>query len=110
MFIDKHRTHVLRLADKDIDFNPLFKVFLCTRDPFCDFAPDLCSRVTFVNFAMTPVSLRSQCLSKILKSEAPKLDEMRSKQLELQGECKVKLRNLEDKLLDALTSISGDKL
>merc|ERR1719242_2108633 len=101
---------LVKLADKDIDFNPLFSIFLCTRDPFCDFTPDLCSRVTFVNFAMTPASLQSQCLSKILRAEAPAVDKTRTDQLKLQGEFKVRLRELEDQLLDALNSIAGNIL
>jgi len=30
---------------------------MVTRDPNANFTPDLCSRVTFVNFTVTPSSL-----------------------------------------------------
>jgi dynein heavy chain 1 len=50
-----------------------------------EFAPDLCSRVTFVNFTVTRSSLQSQCLNQVLKSERPDVDERRSDLLKLQG-------------------------
>lgn len=58
---------LIRLGTEDIDFSPKFMIFLTTRNPFAVFAPDLCSRVTIVNFTVTPASLESQALSAILK-------------------------------------------
>ena len=90
---------LVRLGDQDIDFSPAFSMFLTTRDPSARFAPDLCSRVTFVNFSVTPSSLRSQCLSKVLRVERPDIDAQRSDLLKLQGEYRARLRELEDALL-----------
>ena len=50
-----------------------------------EFAPDLCSRVTFVNFTVTRSSLQSQCLNQVLKAERPDVDKKRSDLLKLQG-------------------------
>ena len=50
-----------------------------------EFPPDLCSRVTFVNFTVTRSSLQSQCLNQVLKAERPDVDEKRSDLLKLQG-------------------------
>jgi len=50
-----------------------------------EFAPDLCSRVTFVNFTVTRSSLQSQCLNQVLKAERPDVDAKRSDLLKLQG-------------------------
>lgn len=101
---------LIRLADQDIDFSPSFQLFLVTRDPTYNFTPDLCSRVTFVNFTITPSSLQAQCLNKVLKVEQPEVDAKRQDMLKLQGEFKVKLRLLEKQLLDALNAASGNLL
>merc|ERR1719233_2639554 len=101
---------VIRLGDQTLDFNPRFKMFLVTRDPTMNFQPDLCSRVTFVNFRVTPSSLESQCKNKILKVEAPEIEQKRMEQLQLQGEYKVKLRKFEDELLDSLTKATGGNI
>merc|ERR1719242_986768 len=100
----------VRLASKDIDFSPSFTMFLVTKDPLSSFPPDLCSRVTFVNFSVTPSSLESQCLNKVLLSERPDVEQRRQEQLALQAKFKYDLEELEDQLLNALNSATGNIL
>uniref|UniRef100_A0A3P8YHI3 Cytoplasmic dynein 1 heavy chain 1 n=1 Tax=Esox lucius TaxID=8010 RepID=A0A3P8YHI3_ESOLU len=98
---------LITLGDQDIDLSPSFVIFLSTRDPTVEFPPDLCSRVTFVNFTVTRSSLQSQCLNEVLKAERPDVDEKRSDLLKLQGEFQVRLRQLEKSLLQALNEVKG---
>ncbi|CAF1453141.1 unnamed protein product, partial [Rotaria magnacalcarata] len=98
---------LISIGDKDIDFSPTFRMFLFTRDADADFGPDICSRVTFVNFTVTRSSLQSQCLYKILRSERPDIDSKRSDLMKLQGEFAAKLRHLEDNLLKVLNESEG---
>ena len=108
-----HRTGgrlLVRVGDQDIDFSPSFMLYMTTRDSSCQFTPDVCSRVTFVNFTVTPSSLKSQCLTKILKMERPDVDKQRSDLLKLQGEYQARLRELEDSLLQELNATTGDIL
>jgi dynein heavy chain 1 len=98
---------LITLGDQDIDLSPSFTIFLSTRDPSVEFPPDLCSRVTFVNFTVTRSSLQSQCLNRVLKSERPDVDEKRSDLLKLQGEFLLRLRHLEKSLLQALNEVKG---
>ncbi|XP_012938795.1 cytoplasmic dynein 1 heavy chain 1 [Aplysia californica] len=98
---------LISLGDQDIDLSPSFTIFLTTRDPNVEFAPDLCSRVTFVNFTVTRSSLQSQCLNQVLKAERPDVDEKRSDLLKLQGEFQLRLRQLEKSLLQALNDVKG---
>ena len=51
---------------QDIDLSPSFTIFLSTRDPTVEFRPDICSRVTMVNFTVTRSSLQMQCLNQVL--------------------------------------------
>ncbi|XP_041352869.1 LOW QUALITY PROTEIN: cytoplasmic dynein 1 heavy chain 1-like [Gigantopelta aegis] len=98
---------LITLGDQDIDLSPSFTIFLSTRDPNVEFPPDICSRVTFVNFTVTRSSLHSQCLNQVLKSERPDVDEKRSDLLKLQGEFQLRLRQLEKSLLQALNDVKG---
>ena len=114
---------LITIGDKDIDFSPTFRMFLFTRDSDvsltkivvffiyliikAEFGPDICSRVTFVNFTVTRSSLQSQCLYKILRSERPDIDAKRSDLMKLQGEFAAKLRHLEDNLLKVLNESEG---
>lgn len=98
---------LITLGDQDIDLSPSFCIFLSTRDPTVEFPPDICSRVTFVNFTVTRSSLQAQCLNQVLRCERPDIDEKRSDLLKLQGEFHVKLRRLEKSLLQALNDVKG---
>ena len=98
---------LIRLGNEDIDFSPKFMIVLTTRNPLAAFAPDLCSRVTMVNFTVTPASLEAQALSAILKAERPDVDRRRNEVLRLQGEQSVKLRELEETLLDKISAVQG---
>lgn len=101
---------LIKLGDQEIDFSPSFNIFLSTRDPTSHFTPDLCSRVTFVNFTVTPSSLTSQCLYEVLKTERPDTYKEQQTLIKAQGEFKVKLRNLEKSLLKVLNDAQGNLL
>ncbi|KAI9667857.1 MAG: hypothetical protein M1821_000676 [Bathelium mastoideum] len=101
---------LIQLGKQEIDFSPSFKVFLMTRDPSATFAPDVCSRTTFVNFTVTQSSLQTQSLNQVLKSERPDVDERRSNLMKMQGEFSVHLRRLEKRLLEALNQSEGNIL
>lgn len=101
---------LVRLGSQEIDYSPSFTMFLSTRDPSVDFTPDVCSRVTFVNFTMTRGSLQSQSLDQVLKSERPDTDKKRTDLMKLQGEFRLRLRHLEKSLLNALNESKGNIL
>lgn len=101
---------LIQLGKQQIDFSPAFKLYLSTRDPSATFAPDICSRTTFVNFTVTQSSLQTQSLNEVLKSERPDVDERRSNLIKAQGEFKVHLRKLEKQLLQALNESRGNIL
>ena len=101
---------LMRLGSQDIDFSPSFTMFLSTRDPSVEFSPDICSRVTFVNFTMTRSSLQSQSLDQVLKVERPDTERKRTDLMKVQGEFRLRLRTLEKLLLQALNESSGNIL
>ncbi|GAA6009794.1 hypothetical protein JCM11491_000816 [Sporobolomyces phaffii] len=101
---------LIRLGNQDIDFSPSFTMFLSTRDPSVEFATDLNSRVTMVNFSITRASLQTQSLAQVLRVERPQVDKKRSDLLRLQGEFRARLLHLEKSLLAALNESQGNIL
>lgn len=101
---------LIQLGKQEIDFSPAFKLYLSTRDPSATFAPDICSRTTFVNFTVTQSSLQTQSLNSVLKFERPDVDQRRTNLMKLQGEFKLHLRQLEKRLLQALNESRGNIL
>ena len=96
--------NLIRIGDQEIDFSTTFNMFMVTRDSSCHFTPDLCSRVTFLNFTITPSSLQNQILDIILKSERPEVNQAKEDLVKAQREFKQQLRQLEEDLLKALNS------
>ena len=96
--------NLIRIGDQEIDFSLTFNMFMVTRDSSCHFTPDLCSRVTFLNFTITPSSLQNQILDMILKSERPEVNKAKEDLIKAQREFKIQLRQLEEDLLTALNS------
>jgi dynein heavy chain 1 len=73
----------MQVGDKEIACNGELTLFMFTRDANAKFTPDLCSRVTFVNFTVTASSLNSQCLNIYLKNEREEVDQKRTGLLKL---------------------------
>ncbi len=75
---------LIRLGDQDIDFSPAFTIYMSTRDPTAHFTPDLCSRVTLVNFTITRAGLTAQCLAAVMRQERPDVEQRRGDALRQQ--------------------------
>ncbi|RMZ76007.1 hypothetical protein DV738_g5168, partial [Chaetothyriales sp. CBS 135597] len=101
---------LIQLGKQEIDFSPSFKLYLSSRDPSANFAPDVCSRTSLVNFTITQSSLRTQSLDDVLKTERPDVDRRRTNLIKMQGEFNTNLRQLEKKLLQALNESRGNIL
>jgi dynein heavy chain 1 len=101
---------LVRIGTEDVDYSPKFKIILSTKNPAVQLTPDVCSRVTLVNFTVTPASLQSQSLSQVVKVEKPELETQRAALLKLQGEQNVKLRELEDQMLAKISACEGSIL
>ena len=100
---------LVELGRSDVDVSPAFRLYLSTRAASFQFSPDVCSRVTFVNFTVTRSSLESQTLHKVLISERPDIEEKRAGALQAQGQLARSLRQLEGDLLRAL-NLAGSNL
>jgi len=101
---------LVRIGTEDVDYSPKFNIILTTKNPAVKLTPDICSRVTLINFTITPAGLQSQSLSRILECEKPELEKQRNDILKLQGEQNVKLRGLEEQMLREISAVEGSIL
>ena len=100
----------IQVGDKQIDYNPNFKLFLVTKDPNIEIAVDSKSLVTLINFTTTSAGLTGQLLGKALHVEKPELEQRKSELLKQEEDLKIQISNLEDALLDQLSASSGNIL
>ena len=101
---------LIRLGADEIDLSPAFTLFLLSADPGVALAPALCSRVKIIDFTMTASSLEAQFQSTVLRIEQPEVDEKRLTILSDLDEQQVRLRELEQSLLDEISSMQGSLL
>ena len=101
---------LVRIGNEEVDYSPKFRIILSTKNPAVQLTPDVCSRVTLVNFTVTADSLESQSLTQIVKSMKPELESQRASLLKLQGEQNVKLRELEEQMLTKISACEGSIL
>jgi len=108
--IKKGRSMIIQLADKEVDFDDKFRIFFTTRLPAPHFSPELSAKVTVVDFTVTLEGLEDQLLGKLILKERAELEEQRKNLLVEVNDYKKKIKQLEDDLLDRLSSSQGNLL
>ncbi|OQS05963.1 dynein heavy chain [Thraustotheca clavata] len=102
--------YIVRLGDKDVDYNDNFRMVLVTRNPDPELPPDARAIVNVVNFTVTKSGLEGQLLGVTIQNEQPELESQKSELLKNEEEFKVQLATLEKQLLEALATSEGDIL
>ncbi|KAF1768244.1 hypothetical protein GCK72_000056 [Caenorhabditis remanei] len=101
---------VISFGGKQIDFNPDFKIFICTRDDKVQIRPNSSVQLNIVNFTTTISALSAQLLDVAIHLEKPELEERSSSLLRDAELKKLELEGLEQLLLQQLASSQGNLL
>ncbi|KAI9221923.1 dynein heavy chain and region D6 of dynein motor-domain-containing protein [Blastocladiella britannica] len=100
----------IRMGDREIEYDPNFKLILQTRLPNPHYPPEIQAQTTLVNFTVTISGLEDQLLADVVKAERPDLEETKAELTKQQNEFKIRLMDLEDALLSRLSSAQGNFL
>lgn len=100
---------VLKLGDREIDFDHKFRLILHTKLANPHFKPELQAQTTIINFSVTIDGLEQQLLAEVVKAERPDLETLKANLTTEQNTFKITLRKLEDDLLLRLSS-AGDNV
>ncbi|VDL94305.1 unnamed protein product [Schistocephalus solidus] len=106
---DQSRQVVL-LGDKEVDFDPNFRLYLNTKLPNPKYSPNIFGSAIVINFTVTLKGLEDQLLSVIVKNERQALEEQRERLILETSENKQLLKDLEDSLLRELATSTGNML
>lgn len=101
---------MIRLGDKEVDFNPDFKFYITTKMGNPVYGPDISTKVTLVNFAVVLTGLEEQMLGVVVKRERPDLEQQKGELVVNIAGGKKKLADLEDKILYLLANAKGSLL
>eukprot|EP00927_Polykrikos_kofoidii_P017168 TRINITY_DN17790_c1_g3_i1.p1 TRINITY_DN17790_c1_g3~~TRINITY_DN17790_c1_g3_i1.p1 ORF type:complete len:1649 (+),score=334.05 TRINITY_DN17790_c1_g3_i1:463-4947(+) len=100
----------LKLGDREINYNPNFKLFMQTKLSNPHYPPEIQAECTVINFTVTEVGLEDQLLFLVVKLERPDLARKKAELIQQQNEYKLRLADLEALLLEKLSSAKGDIL
>ncbi|XP_044515237.1 dynein axonemal heavy chain 6 [Gracilinanus agilis] len=101
---------LIRLGDSDIDYDRNFKFYMTTKMPNPHYLPEVCIKVTIINFTVTKSGLEDQLLSDVVRLEKPELEEQRVQLIVRINTDKNQLKAIEDKILKMLFQSEGNIL
>ncbi|KNE71129.1 hypothetical protein AMAG_15798 [Allomyces macrogynus ATCC 38327] len=100
----------IRLGDSTIEYSPEFRFYVTTKLRNPHYLPELSTKVTLLNFMITPEGLEDQLLGIVIAKEKPELEEAKNQLLLQSAENKKQLQEIEDKILEVLSSSQGNIL
>ena len=100
----------IKLGDREIEYNPKFKLFLHCKMTNPHYKPEFQAQTTLINFTVTKSGLEDQLLAEVVKADRPDLEEQKAALTRQQNEFKILLKSLEDDLLQRLSSAGEDIL
>ncbi|GKT34970.1 Dynein beta chain, ciliary, partial [Aduncisulcus paluster] len=108
--IKKGRTKFIKLGDKEIEYDPKFRLFLQTKMANPHYTPEIQAQTTLVNFTVTEDGLEDQILALVVSEERPDLEQQKGELMRQQNEFMIKLKKLEDELLHTLSNAKQETM
>jgi len=108
-FVQGGRT-LIRLGDSDVDYDKDFRFYMTSKMSNPHYLPEICIKVTIINFTVTKEGLEDQLLGDVVRLERPDLEESRNKLVREINEDKAELKSIEDKILKLLFNSEGNIL
>lgn len=100
---------VIKIGDKEVDYNPNFRLILQTKLANPHYKPEMQAQTTLINFTVTRDGLEQQLLAEVVKAERPDLEKSKNELTLQQNGFKITLKSLEDDLLVRLAA-AGDNV
>lgn len=101
---------IIVIGDKEIDYNPKFRLMLQTKLSNPHFKPEIQAQTTLINFSITADGLNQQLLAEVVKTERADLEQRKANLTQQQNEFKISLKELEENLLYQLSNAGENVL
>lgn len=109
-FVKRGGRLMLKLADKEVEFNPEFKFYITTKMSNPTYGPDISTKVTVCNFAVVLKGLEAQMLGQVVRRERLDLEQQKDELVLNIASGKKKIGELEDRILFLLANAKGSLL
>ncbi|KAK2534504.1 hypothetical protein Q9966_007154 [Columba livia] len=99
---------VLKLGDTVIPYHDSFKMYITTSLPNPHYSPEVSTKLTLINFTLSPSGLEDQLLGQVVAAERPDLEEARNQLIVSNAEMRQELKKIEDQILYRLSTSEGN--
>ena len=101
---------LITLGDSDVDYDDNFRMYITTKMPNPHYLPEVCIKVTIINFLITFEGLQDQLLGQIVRCERPDVEERNGALVVSMANDNAALSDLESKILKLLSEAEGATL
>ncbi|KAI9356982.1 dynein heavy chain and region D6 of dynein motor-domain-containing protein [Zopfochytrium polystomum] len=101
---------IIKLGEKEVEYNPEFRLYMTTRLPNPHYPPEIFAKATIVNFAVKEKGLEDQLLGIVVRREKPELEDQKNALVSSVANARRKLLELEDEILHLLSTAQGSLL
>ena len=101
---------MIKFCDKDINYDDNFRLSITTKMPNPHYLPEICIKVTIINFTVTFEGLEEQMLVDVVMQEKPEV-EIQRRQLAINlANLKTQIVEIEKKILATLANSDPDTI
>ncbi|XP_053785531.1 dynein axonemal heavy chain 1 isoform X3 [Desmodus rotundus] len=99
---------VLKLGDTVIPYHEDFRMYITTKLPNPHYTPEVSTKLTLINFTLSPSGLEDQLLGQVVAEERPDLEEAKNQLIVSNAKMRQELKDIEDQILYRLSSSEGN--
>ncbi|XP_044001574.1 dynein axonemal heavy chain 1-like [Aphidius gifuensis] len=100
----------IKIGDNVVVYDQRFRLYITTQLSNPHYSPEIFAKLLIVNFSLTSSGLLDQMLSIVVMEERPDLEATRSELIVSCAQMKNDLKNIENRILDRLTTSEGSAI
>lgn len=100
----------IRLGEAIADYDKNFRLYMTSKLPNPHYPPEVCIKVTLINFTVTFEGLEEQLLGDVVIKEKPEVEEKRDKIVLQMASDKKTLQNIENTILKMLSESTEEQI
>ncbi|VTJ73574.1 Hypothetical predicted protein [Marmota monax] len=99
---------VMKLGDTVIPYHEDFRMYITTKLPNPHYTPEISTKLTLINFTLSPSGLEDQLLGQVVAEERPDLEDAKNQLIISNAKMRQELKDIEDQILYRLSSSEGN--
>ena len=100
----------IRIGDTNFDYDENFKFFMTTKMPNPHYLPEVCIKVTLINFTVTFKGLEDQLLGDVVVQEKPEIEKKRDEIIVSMDNDQRTLLTIENQILKLLSESTEEQI